>query len=166
MSGFDLLDVIRAHLVASRGASDPAAGIHIAKARVYFQTAQDEMRSLENLLLSREAEWAHTEMAALAAINEAEVAIRESDFPPRGPHDETVHMLFVGRTLCGMLSDDDACPEGHSWVNVADWSRATCEPCRKEAARRSSLSVPWPAGGQSEASGTIPPARDEGQGHQ
>jgi hypothetical protein len=54
----DLLDLIRLLIVASRTASEPAASVQIARARVVFTQAMAELENLEGKLLTREAEWA------------------------------------------------------------------------------------------------------------
>ncbi len=54
----DLFAAVRAHLGASTTATEPAAGVHLARARSLFERATAELKLCELALLTREAEWA------------------------------------------------------------------------------------------------------------
>lgn len=47
------------------------------------------------------------------------------DVPPHLP----IHILWKGRTICGLPGIPRDWPDGHSWVRVEDAERATCVHC-------------------------------------
>jgi hypothetical protein len=57
-SEVDQLAAVRAHLGAATSAPEPTAGVHLARARLLYEHALAELRSIEIVLLAREREWA------------------------------------------------------------------------------------------------------------